>query len=432
MTQSSRLMAQSSWLIIMNNTIIIGAGAAGLAAGQRLRQLGHDVLILEAQGRIGGRVLTDYSNGALELGAEFVHGEKAMTWDVMRDSGQPLQTQDYVEVGQNVHRRIYALNEQLVAGDSPFANEAETWKDSIDVQAHNDELDVTSVADWFGQRAPADNVAAKMAQDRISRYEAADASRLSVSALRHEHQQNSAGPRNFRIISGYDRVIQALAQGLNIRLNTPVCRVNWHSGKAEVVTADGQRLRARHVVITIPLSLLQAGFIQFDPPLPVAKRQAIHALDMGHGYKLALRFTQAFWPDIDFLSTLDMVQTWWPLDHAPMPTLMSFTAGPAALWLSALGEAGAIQQALAELTGVFGAVVREQFVDALVKDWSLDPWARGAYTYTPVGAANAREVLAQPVGPLHFAGEATLSNGHHATVHGAIESGFRAAEESAK
>jgi monoamine oxidase len=62
----------------MNNTIIIGAGVAGLAAGQRLRQLGHDVLILEAQGRIGGRILTDYSNGALELGAEFVHGEKAI------------------------------------------------------------------------------------------------------------------------------------------------------------------------------------------------------------------------------------------------------------------------------------------------------------------------------------------------------------------
>ncbi|MBU6361292.1 MAG: FAD-dependent oxidoreductase [Chloroflexi bacterium] len=416
----------------MNNTIIIGAGVAGLAAGQRLRQLGHDVLILEAQGRIGGRILTDYSNGALELGAEFVHGEKAMTWNVMRDKGQPLQTQDYVEVGQNVHRHIYALNGYLMAGDSPFANEAETWKDSIDVQAHNDQLDMTSVADWFGQRAPIDNVAAKMAQDRISRYEAADASRLSVSALRHEHQQNSAGSRNFRIISGYDRVIQTLAQGLTIRLNTPAYQVNWQGSSAEVVTADRQRLQAQHVVITIPLSLLQAGFIQFDPPLPVAKRQAIHSLDMGHGYKLALRFQQAFWPDIDFLSMLDTVQTWWPLHHAPMPTLMSFTAGPAALWLSALGEAGAIQQALTKLTAVFGAIVREQFVGALVKDWSLDPWARGAYTYTPVGAANARDVLAQPVGPLHFAGEATLSNGHHATVHGAIESGFRAAEESAK
>lgn len=416
----------------MASIIVIGAGVAGLAAGQRLRQLGHDVLILEAQGRIGGRVLTQHSDdgNVIELGAEFIHGEHAATWAAMQAAGQPLQAGDVVEVGQTATRRIYALDGRIVAGDSPFADDVERWKDSVDTHDHDDTTDLASVAEWFERPVTAGNMAAFMAQERISRYEAAPASRLSVAALRREHKQNRAGGRNFRVMCGYDRLVTLLAQGLDIRLNTPVWQVNWQADGAEVVTDGGERLRARHVVITVPISLLQMGVLQFSPPLPAAKRRALHALEMGHGYKLVLRFRQAFWPEIDFLVTQGTVQTWWPLTQRQgEAALMSFTAGPAALHLSALGEAGAVARALAELERVFGAVVRQQFIGAVAKDWALDPWAHGAYTYTPVGAADARDVLAQPVGPLHFAGEATLSNGHHATVHGAIESGWRVGEE---
>ncbi|MCW1969656.1 MAG: FAD-dependent oxidoreductase [Anaerolineae bacterium] len=416
----------------MCKIIVIGAGAAGLAAGQRLRQLGHDVLVLEAQDRIGGRVLTQHSDdgNVIELGAEFIHGEHAATWAAMQAAGQPLQAEDVVEVGQTAVRRIYVLDGRIVAGDSPFANEVERWKDSLDTHQHDDTTDLVSVADWFEQPVLAGDIAALIAQDRIARYEAAPASRLSVTALRREHKQHQSGGRNFRVTCGYDRLINLLAQGLNIRLNTPVWQVNWQADGAEVVTDDGQRLRARHVVVTVPVSLLQMGMLQFNPPLPAAKRRALHALEMGQAYKLVLRFRQAFWPEIDFLVTQGTVQTWWPLTQQQgEAALMSFTAGPAALHLSALGEAGAVARALAELERVFGAVVREQFIGAVVKDWSLDPWARGAYTYTAVGTADARDVLAQPIGPLHFAGEATLSNGHHATVHGAIESGWRVGEE---
>ncbi|MBI1877640.1 MAG: FAD-dependent oxidoreductase [Chloroflexi bacterium] len=98
--------------------------------------------------------------------------------------------------------------------------------------------------------------------------------------------------------------------------------------------------------------------------------------------------------------------------------------------MAALGEDKAVKQGLAEAVALFGSVVGETFVKGRLVDWSGDAWTRGGYSYTPVGAGDARAKLATPVAQtLFFAGEATLTNGHAATVHGAIESGRRAAEE---
>jgi monoamine oxidase len=109
--------------------------------------------------------------------------------------------------------------------------------------------------------------------------------------------------------------------------------------------------------------------------------------------------------------------------------MMNFTAGPAAQLLSGLGERAAIDFGIAALRGYFGSEVEQHFVSAKAMDWSLQPWFRGAYSYTPVGGGDARAILRKPIGPLHFAGEATGDHGHHATVHGAIESGERAIDE---
>jgi monoamine oxidase len=109
---------------------------------------------------------------------------------------------------------------------------------------------------------------------------------------------------------------------------------------------------------------------------------------------------------------------------------MGYVGGPQALELAALGQAGAVAQGLKELKQLFGAEIETAFIKGQMVDWSSDPWSRGAYSYTPVGAEAARAELAAPVAnTLFFAGEATSINGHVGTVHGAIESGWRVAAE---
>jgi monoamine oxidase len=145
--------------------------------------------------------------------------------------------------------------------------------------------------------------------------------------------------------------------------------------------------------------------------------------------KLMLWFERQLWPDFVVLSTDGRIATWWPVESAATPTLMGYVGGPATLEVAALGEQGAITLALAELSQLFGADLAAACLGGRLSGWSDDPWSLGAYTYSPVGIGDARAALAAPLGPLHFAGEATLTNGHIATVHGAIESGRRAAEE---
>jgi monoamine oxidase len=175
--------------------------------------------------------------------------------------------------------------------------------------------------------------------------------------------------------------------------------------------------------------LLQAGQPAFVPPLPAEKQRAIGAIAVGHVVKLLLWFERQLWPDFVVLSTDGRIATWWPVESAATPTLMGYVGGPAALELEALGEQGVIALGLSELATLFGAAAAAACLGGRMTGWSADPWSRGAYTYSPLGIGDARAALAAPLGPLHFAGEATLTNGHIATVHGAIESGQRAADE---
>jgi len=164
--------------------------------------------------------------------------------------------------------------------------------------------------------------------------------------------------------------------------------------------------------------------------LPAERLAALERIGVGHVTKLILWFDRQCWPEFTVLSTDGQVATWWPVPGAATPTLMGYVGGPAALGLAARGEAGAIATGLAELTALFGADMRAACLGGRLADWSRDPWSLGAYTYSPVGMGNARAILATPLAEtLYFAGEATVTNGHLATVHGAIESGYRAAAE---
>ena len=150
-------------------------------------------------------------------------------------------------------------------------------------------------------------------------------------------------------------------------------------------------------------------------------------LRIGPASKLILWFRRAFWPPFSFLGADLQLPSWWRAAEAS--ALVGFAGGPDAIRLGKLGERAAIDIALAELATLFGPEVQSEFLRGTLMDWPNEPWILGGYSYTPVGAGSAREELAEPLSPLFFAGEATSINGHVGTVHGAIESGWRAAAE---
>lgn len=403
----------------MHDVIIIGAGAAGLAAGRALGEAGVAALVVEARERIGGRICTDHSHGAIELGAEFIHGHLAATWAYVRAAG--LRTAPW-----GFDRR-FALGGRILAGDDPLVARVYALYDAVATYS-GPEL---SVAELLPALAPPGDPAVAMVLRWLANLEGADPARLSAAAFAHEHAAATNGEGNFHILDGYDRAVAQLAAGLTIRAGCAVESLAWGPDGVALTLSGGERLEARRAIVTVPLGALKRGRPAFDPALPAAKRDAIAAIPMGHVTKLAMRFEQQLWPNFTALSTDGRIATWWPVESAATPTLMGYQGGPQALAVAALGEQRAIAVALDELAALFGPEVREAFRGGRLSDWSRDQWTYGAYSYSAVGMGDARAALAAPLGrTVFFAGEATALGGHIATVHGAIESGRRAAGEA--
>lgn len=400
--------------------VIIGAGVSGLAAAQQLRTAGFEPLVLEARERIGGRVWTDHSRAPVEFGAEFIHGEYATTWQIVREHQIKVQAwngpRHYAQDGQR-------LSEEQETAIKDRANELYKLIEEYDGPEQ-------SVDQLLAAHSQPDELALEYVQRLFANLEGADTSRLSASQLAYEHRVNTAGPSNFRFVNGYDQIPQALAEGLEIRLNNAVEQIEWNEQGATLTLAKGGRISCQRLLITVPIGVLQKDRPRFEPALPAEKQQAIQAIAMGHVTKVILWFKQRFWEPFAYLSTNGKVATWWPSGTDAQPALTGYTGGLRALALDALDESEAIALSLGEIAALFGSRAREFFLGGQRISWSKDPWSEGAYTYSQVGMGDARAKLAAPIADtLFFAGEATLTNGHLATVHGAIESGRRAADE---
>jgi monoamine oxidase len=167
--------------------------------------------------------------------------------------------------------------------------------------------------------------------------------------------------------------------------------------------------------------------LYFGHRLAAAKLHAIRHIDMHGGVKIALRFRTRFWDDTaSFFSLVDPAPVWWTT-ASDAPYLMGFFTGSRAAHIGAVVDP--LVTCLDLLTEVFGEVVREQLQGWRMINWSRDPWSLGAYSSIPVGRMGYALPLAAPHGRIHSAGEATAVDGHAASVHGAISSGWRAVAE---
>ena len=420
--QGSRALAQGSRrhrrqgpISKTYDVIVVGAGAAGLAAADALAHAGRSVLVLEARSRIGGRCWTRRLPGLpvpIELGAEFIHGQAESTLALLARAGVPgvdsTRTQRFVRGRRLVEGNAFIEAQKAVKHASILRKEDLSFAQ-------------------FLQRKSLPAVTRTLATMMVQGFDAADPARVSAREIAEEWGSGALGSSQMRPQGGYLPLLEHLLnQKFKIRLKSPVREIHWKRGEVEV---DG--IRARKAILTLPLGVLQARSVKFYPDLNV-KRAALSRLASGPVIRVAMRFREDFWQErcagvAFFHNPAAAFPTFWtPLPmHAPL--LTAWAGGPKAAALSGSSRQELIRQAIASVRSALGRVPPLQA--ALVQDWQADPYSRGGYSYVLVGGQGAREALRKPLEKtLYFAGEATDTD-EAGTVAGALRSGLRAARE---
>lgn len=421
----------------MADVIVVGAGVAGLTAARMLSRSGLSVDLIEARNRIGGRILTDHSITPVELGAEFIHGKPDATFDIL-GKGSIKATEMSGELWYSREGKLTRAG-GWNSGEDAIWNALKGW-----------EGDDLTFDQFTAQHFPGEEwaQARRMAARYVEGYDAARSDRVSLKwFLKTEAAQDAIeGGRSFRLAVGYDAVPQQIAADFApgkvvLHLNTVISEIHWQRGSVKVIARHSENdeplsFAAPRLVITLPLGVLKQD-IRFSPELP-EKRAALASIEMGAVIKPVLRFRERFWNErMGFLFGDDeWIPTWWTQYPAQSTLLTGWCGGPRAERLSYRGRDFVIERALEALARMFDrsqAQLKSQLEAAYVHDWQADPFARGAYSYVLVGGIDAPAQLAQPVDDtLFFAGEATDTLGYTGTVHGAIMTGQRAADEVLK
>lgn len=420
-----------------SDVIVIGGGVAGLAAAAALARSRFRVLLIEARERLGGRILTLRDKGwpaAVELGAEFLHaGNPEFLRFIRRHRVRtsPMPARHWRHLPSAPLQRLDDLAERIEAVTTRIdARRMRGWSFQRFLRAHAKEV------------AAADR---DLVSAFVEGFEAAPRNEMSAAAMAGQTLDDE---EQARFPDGYDRIVAALLTELppervRIRLGSVVDAVTWRRGDVTVHVGGDEHV-ARAAVITLPLGVRQARAVRFTPALR-AQDAVVRRMGMGHVTRINVRFDPTAWRRLlpselrghaergfGFIhSRVRGLPIWWAL--TPNSTLTAWAGGPAALALVGKSERALRETALRSLAQLWGIPEKKLCVGVrgwATHSWSRDPFSRGAYSFTRVGADDAAEQLRQPVAQtLFFAGEATADGEEVGTVHGAFSSGRRAARE---
>lgn len=412
------------------SVVIVGAGVGGLAAATELRAGGFDdVVVLEARDRIGGRVWTDTIGDdiPIDLGASWIQGA----------DGNPISA----IAGENdiaTHRTDWGsgvFHYHDVGEPTPSARRA--LRDFWRLAERSPERSLESVREELLATGtftePDRSYLDYLLTTEVENEYAADLKDLSYASV---DGGSGFGGGDFVFPGGYGQIVDVLAGGVTIRRGQAVTEID-HSGSTVVVTtADGATFEGAAVVVTVPLGVLKSDFISFRPSLPSRTRSAIANLEMGVLNKAYLLFDDVFWErDIERIRYVSADRARWTetmslIPYTGRPVLVTLNSGTFGTGLERLSDREVVARAVAALSNMYGDVPAP--ADARVTRWHSDPWARGSYSYVPIGSSFAEHAaLGEPVADkVFFAGEATHAD-YPATVHGAFLSGVRAARRIA-
>jgi monoamine oxidase len=427
------------------DVLVIGAGAAGLAAAAELAAARRSVLVLEARDRVGGRIWTHHEPGLpvpVELGAEFIHGEPASTLELMRKFGVAAVDSDGPH--WTVHRGRLRLR-----ADEFRQVHAALRKGSPRLRARD-----LAFAEFLARIAPRrlSRAARDLALALVEGFDAADPALVSARSIVEEWVGGGAldAPQS-RPLGGYGALLAPLASslerpGVRLQMNSVVRGLEWRKGRVVsegVQLGEAFRAEALAAIVTLPIGVLKLppgapGAVRFDPPL-ADKEPALRQLASGPVLKAILRFREPFWESANRGACRDAAffhapeapfPTFWTALPVRVPLLVAWSGGPRAARLAGAGRDAVVKAALASVRAVFGARLARsaRLESAALHDWQRDPYARGAYGYVLAGGGSARRTLGRPVADtLYFCGEAADVDGEAGTVAGALNSGRAAA-----
>ncbi len=403
----------------MLDVIIIGAGAAGLAAARRLEAARAGFRIIEAKPHIGGRAVTDtHTLGApVDLGGHWLHSPALNPLTPLADRhGFHVKHSagDFRVTQGGAFLNDVDLADCLAYVDACFDKISSVAADNLDC----------AVADlfpfpgkWHGMFE-----ASFLAKQGVP---LAQSSALDFARYVWEGD-------DLPVLDGFGALIARHAQGLPVALETPATRIDWGGKDGITVETPQGPLLARAAIITVSTGVLAAGQIRFSPSLPDWKLQAINDLPLGSCNKVILDFTHDVFgvsdvmlmPDLGSGQSVEFV-----IREGGRNIVTTMFNGPAAKELAAQGAKTSADHALSVLTGIFGTDIRKSVTDRLVfADWDHDPYVRGCYAAALPGRYAARAELARPVEDrLFFAGEATHDI-YMGDIHGAHLSGEAAAD----
>ena len=409
--------------------VIIGAGASGLYAAKLLRQHGADVQILEASNRAGGRVFPDssFADIPVERGAEEVHGKRSVWYDMVSASGgfAKAGNDDYAELDGVLHE-VSTLNR-----DSDF----EAARNFINQAVHYRGNDV-SVATHYRQNNLSSRTAHFVNAGLGNEY-GTDNQQLSILGIAEEDQLWNSGNSNYTRKNGslYDVLLREFSEEIAlIRFQTEVVSVAYGGNVISILDSKSNEFQAEKVIICVPLTQLKKASIAFKPSLPESKMDAINHIGMGPGIKVHLKFSSRFWAEnTGSIYSAGVVPEYWD-GHAGRgadDVLTAFIMGDSAAQLSGKTDSEILKSCVDDLERLYPGQAASRFERGLVTNWTQMPFIEGAYSFPVVGGGiQNRKVLSEPLNnQLFFAGEATHFEGHSGTVHGALETAFRAVKE---
>jgi monoamine oxidase len=412
--------------------IIIGAGAAGLEAAKQLKQAGIKFIsILEASGRWGGRIksLASFTDFNIELGAEEIHGENSAFKKMFDNQGKVLldsnDGEDYIFYNGAMRSSTSLQSDNSFIKADNLITEIETYSGNevTALQYINSEgINNTDLLAYLN---------AQIGNERGTTND-----RIGLRSLATLENLWTAGDKNFFIKNStiYEVLAKEYEDVLgDIKYNEIVNSINFSGSSIEVKTENNNTHVCDRIVIAVPLSVLKNNKIAFSSTLPDEKISAINTIGFDAGMKIIIKFSERFWQeDAGSIFGSGYVPEFWTTGRSRGTNniLTAFIMGSNATYLSSLGN-NAIQEVLMQLDSMYGNnIATNKYQSHFIMDWLKEPHINGAYSYTTPNSETAFINLATSINSkVFFAGEATHYAGHHASVHGAIETGKRAAKE---
>lgn len=413
--------------------IIVGAGASGLYAASLLQKKGaKNIQILEASLSYGGRIkpFSGFADFTIELGAEYVHGNNSVFYNMVKNTGGEfinLPKTDFYYFKSSLKSESQAdMDNDFIAANSLYDNLANYSGPDTTTQQHINNNGISAAlhpylnAIWGNDYGTSNN-------------------RLSIKGIAEADNLWGAGEGDYAIAN--KSILSILEQNFaailpNIKYNTAIKYIDYSGTNILLKDQNNNEYRADKVIITVPLSILKSNFITFSPVLPSSKVSAINNLGMDAGMKVLLKFSHNFWAaNTQYIYGNNAVPIYWVTSSgrtsANYQILTAFILGEKAESLTGLTNEQIMNIILSDLDTIYGnSLASSNFIDMHIQDWTKEPFIKGAYSYPKVGYSGAREALAEKIGNLlFFAGEATATNGHFATVHGAFETAERSVNE---